>query len=291
MELRKIAERFQNLFPMIFRDCSYRLITNKLLWVLVAILMLPCALGLFVYYEFADDRLSENIDGETVYYTDDGSLLHENLREMFLDLSQFFGMGFIALLLGIMFSSELISEEYNNKTMQLFRTSPIHPLEILTYRYLSGVITGIVLLGLYSTIFYIIVMMGSGIHGITEELSLLVLVIKITLLSWIGFLSIFCAINIYFERPYLICFIYWLLWEQIVSAQNYQQLTLSHYINSITYDALVDMNWSVSASDYGLVNSNNDTIATEPLLATLIIVFISLLFLFVGSRGIAAKQF
>ena len=53
--------------------------------------------------------------------------------------------------------------------MQLFRTSPIHPLEILTYRYLSGVITGIVLLGLYSTIFYIIVMMGSGIHGITEE--------------------------------------------------------------------------------------------------------------------------
>ena len=105
------------------------------------------------------------------------------------------------------------------------------------------------------------------------------------------FLSIFCAINIYFERPYLICFIYWLLWEQIVSAQNYQQLTLSHYINSITYDALVDMNWSVSASDYGLVNSNNDTIATEPLLATLIIVFISLLFLYVGSRGIAAKQF
>ncbi len=291
MEMRRIIERFTKLFPPIFKDCSYRLITNKLIWVLIAILILPCALGLLVYYEFSDDRLSEEVDGDTIYYNDDGGLLHEDLRDTFLTFSEFFGMGFIALLLGIMFSSELISEEYNNKTMQLFRTSPIHPLEIITYRYLTGVITGVILLGLYSSLLYIVIMMGAGIHGIIEDLNVLLLMIKIILLSWIGFLSIFCAINVYFERPYLICFIYWLLWEQIISGQNYQQLTITHYINSITYSALLEMKWNITANDYGLINSNGDTIATDPLISTIIIIFIAVFFVFVGSRGIAAKQF
>ena len=291
MEISKMISRAPLLFTPIFKDCSYRLITNKVTWILIAILMLPCALGLLVYYEYSDDRISNEVDGETIYYTDDGFLLHEDLREVFLDLSRFFGMGFIALLLGIMFSSELISEEYNTKTMQILRTSPIHPIEILAYRYVSGIITGVALLGLYSTIFYIIVMMGAGIHGIMEELELLTLVIKIIMLNWIGFLSIFCAINVYFERPYLICFIYWLFWEQIISGQNYQQLTVTHYINSIIYDSLTEMGWIVTADDYGLVNSNNDTIATDPLISTLIIIIIGILFIFIGSRGIAAKQF
>ena len=291
MEMRRIIERFTKLFPPIFKDCSYRLITNKLIWVLIAILILPCALGLLVYYEFSDDRLSEEVDGDTIYYNDDGGLLHEDLRGTFLTFSEFFGMGFIALLLGIMFSSELISEEYNNKTMQLFRTSPIHPLEIITYRYLTGVITGVIILGLYSSLLYIVIMMGAGIHGIIEDLNVLLLVIKIILLSWIGFLSIFCAINVYFERPYLICFIYWLLWEQIISGQNYQQLTITHYINSITYNALLEMKWNITANDYGLVNSNGDTIATDPLISTIIIIFIAVFFVFVGSKGIATKQF
>ena len=291
MEISKMIDRVALLFPPIFKDCSYRLITNKVTWILIAILMLPCALGLLVYYEYSDDRLSEEVDGETIYYTDDGFLLHEDLREIFLDLSRCFRMGFIALLLGIMFSSELISEEYNIKTMQILRTSPIHPIEILAYRYVSGIITGVALLGLYSTIFYIIVMIGAGIHGIMEELELLTLVIKIIILNWIGFLSIFCAINVYFERPYLICFIYWLFWEQIISGQNYQQLTVTHYINSIIYDSLTEMGWIVTADDYGLVNSNNDTIATDPLLSALIIIIIGILFIFIGSRGIASKQF
>ena len=291
MEINKILGRAPVLFSPIFKDCAYRLITNKVTWILVAILMLPCALGLLVYYEYSDDRISEEVDGETIYYTDDGFMLHEELRETFLELSRFFGMGFIALLLGIMFSSELISEEYNIKTMQILRTSPIHPIEILAYRYVSGIITGVALLGLYSTIFYITVMMGAGIHGIMEELELLALVIKIIMLNWVGFLSIFCAINVYFERPYLICFIYWLFWEQIISGQNYQQLTMTHYTNSIIYDSLTEMGWIVTADDYGLVNSNNDTIATDPLLSTLIIIIIGILFIFIGSRGIAAKQF
>ena len=102
MEISKMLGRAPVLFSPIFKDCAYRLITNKVTWILVAILMLPCALGLLVYYEYSDDRISEEVDGETIYYTDDGFMLHEELRETFLDLSRFFGMGFIALLLGIM---------------------------------------------------------------------------------------------------------------------------------------------------------------------------------------------
>jgi len=291
MEINKMINRAKVLFPPIFKDCFYRLITNILTWIIIVILMLPCAFGLLIYYEFSDDRLYEEVDGEKIYYTDDGELLHEDLREAYLDLSQIFGIGFIALLLGIMFSSELINEEYNTKTMQILRTSPIHPIEIFTYRYLSGVITGVAIIGLYSTIFYIIVMMGAGIHGILEELEVLALVIKIIILTWIGFLSIFCAINVYFERPYLICFIYWLFWEQIISGLNYQQLSLTHYINSIIYDSLSEMGWNVTASDYGLVNSNNDIIATDPFISTLIVFIVGISFIFIGARGIASKEF
>jgi len=291
MEINKMINRAKVLFPPIFKDCFYRLITNILTWIIIVILMLPCAFGLLIYYEFSDDRLYEEVDGEKIYYTDDGELLHKDLREAYLDLSQIFGIGFIALLLGIMFSSELINEEYNTKTMQILRTSPIHPIEIFTYRYLSGVITGVAIIGLYSTIFYIIVMMGAGIHGILEELEVLALVIKIIILTWIGFLSIFCAINVYFERPYLICFIYWLFWEQIISGLNYQQLSLTHYINSIIYDSLSEMGWNVTASDYGLVNSNNDIIATDPFISTLIVFIVGISFIFIGARGIASKEF
>ena len=85
MELGKMFKRFPTLFPPIFKDCSYRLITNKLTWVLVAILMLPCALGLLVYYEFSGDRISEEVNGEKIYYTSSGELLHEDLRVLFLE--------------------------------------------------------------------------------------------------------------------------------------------------------------------------------------------------------------
>ena len=51
------------------------------------------------------------------------------------------------------------------------------------------------------------------------------------------------------------------------------------------------MKWNITANDYGLVNSNGDTIATDPLISTIIIIFIAVFFVFVGSRGIAAKQF
>jgi len=45
------------------------------------------------------------------------------------------------------------------------------------------------------------------------------------------------------------------------------------------------------ASDYGLLNSKEEIIATEPLSAILILTIIALITLFLGARGIAKRQF
>ena len=111
MEISNVFNRSKNLFPPILKDCSLRLLINPLTWVLIVIMLLPCFLGLWYYYEFSDERQFEEVDGEKVYYGDDGGLLHVELREAFLNLSSLFIVKFIGVLLAIMFSSELINEE------------------------------------------------------------------------------------------------------------------------------------------------------------------------------------
>ena len=108
MEISNVFTRSRNLFPPILKDCSQRLLVNPLTWVLVIIMLLPCFLGLWYYYEFADERQFEEIDGEKVYYGNDGDLRHVELREAFLNLSSLFIVKFIGVLLAIMFSSCLL---------------------------------------------------------------------------------------------------------------------------------------------------------------------------------------
>ena len=62
--------------------------------------------------------------------------------------------------------------------------------------------------------------------------------------------------------------------------------------NEELFDSTKEMDgWNVVASDYGLVNSKDDIIATEPLTATLIIVIIAVITLFLGTRGLSNRQF
>jgi hypothetical protein len=134
-------------------------------------------------------------------------------------------------------------------------------------------------------------MMGSGQHGIIENLDALLLILKVLLLESIAFMGIFCVFAIYFNRPFLIGIAYWIIWESIVSGQNYQKLTVTHYLNSILFDSTKEMSWDVVASDYGLVNSKGAIIATEPLTAVLIIVIIAIITLILGTRGLSNRQF
>ncbi len=289
--VQSFAKRSKNLFPPIAKDCIYRLLVNKITWIVVAILLLPCVLGVVIYFQTDEDRQVRESNGEKVYYDEDGDLIHEDAREEFLNIFDLFVISFVAIIMAIIFSSELINEEFENKTMQLLRTTPIHPFEIILHRYLAGVISMFAILGLNAIIFYYAVMMPSGTHGILENLDVLLMVLQILLFESLAFIAIFCVFTTYLEKPYLVGIIYWIVWESFVSTQNYQQLTITHYLNSMIFNSTKAMGWDVQASDFNLVNSNEEILATEPFTAMLIIVVIAILSLILASRGIANRQF
>ena len=289
--VQSFAKRSKNLFPPIAKDCIYRLLVNKITWIVVAILLLPCVLGVVIYFQTDEDRQVQESNGEKIYYDEDGDLIHEDAREEFLNIFDLFVISFVAIIMAIIFSSELINEEFENKTMQLLRTTPIHPFEIIFHRYLAGVISMFAILGLNAIIFYYTVMMPSGTHGILENLDVLLMVLQILLFESLAFIAIFCVFTTYLEKPYLVGIIYWIVWESFVSTQNYQQLTITHYLNSMIFDSTKAMGWDVEASGFNLVNSNEEVIATEPFTAMLVIVVVAILSLILASRGIANRQF
>jgi len=56
------------------------------------------------------------VNGEKIYYDiESGELLHEQGSVIFLELSNIFSIGFVGIVIAIMFSSELINEEYTIK--------------------------------------------------------------------------------------------------------------------------------------------------------------------------------
>ena len=299
--------RFKNMFPPIYKDCTYRIIKNKLTWIMIVMLLLPAVLvfygGLIEYGTFGleDKRQYETVDGNKIYYDEYGELMHEDLaEEIFYGFSTGLGelpgftLGLFGILLIIMISSEIIGEEYTAKTMNILRTTPISPFEILAYRYLSAVIGTISILGIYTIFFYVMVMQFSGIHGIMKELDVLILVLKLIVLESIAFVGIFCLIAVYTKRAFIISFTYWLLWENIIpplSPNIIQKFTVNHYLNSIEFDSAKSLEWNVSESTYYLVDSSGNSLATEPLAAIFIFAFIMTLTLVLGAIGIANRQF
>jgi len=301
MEIKDIFNRSKNLGIPIVKDCIYRLLMNKLTWILILILVLPGLLGLWAYTNDKDERQVQEVDGENIYYYNNnaefelvGLPIHENVREVFIEISSLFLIKFIGVLMAIMFASELINEEFNRKTIQILRTTPISPLEIIFYRYIAGVICMFSLLAVTSLIYYLITMMNAGFYGIKEEYDILLLVIKIIMIESIAYLGIFILISVYFDRPFFLGIIYWMLWETIVSGGNYQQITVSHYLDSILFKGLENMNWDVLAEDYGLIKTaGNNTVelVTEPLTAIIIVFITAMATIWISAKGMGKRQF
>ena len=180
MEISEILNRSKNLGIPIVKDCIYRLLMNKLTWILILILVLPGLLGLWVYTNDKDERQVQEVDGDKIYYYNSnadfeliGLPIHEEVRGAFIDISEVFLIKFIGVLMAIMFASELINEEFNKKTIQILRTTPISSLEIIFYRYIAGVVCMFSLLAFTSLIYYLITMMNAGFYGIKEEFDIL----------------------------------------------------------------------------------------------------------------------
>ena len=301
MEISEILNRSKNLGIPIVKDCIYRLLMNKLTWILILILVLPGLLGLWVYTNDKDERQVQEVDGDKIYYYNSnadfeliGLPIHEEVRGAFIDISEVFLIKFIGVLMAIMFASELINEEFNKKTIQILRTTPISSLEIIFYRYIAGVVCMFSLLAFTSLIYYLITMMNAGFYGIKEELHILLLVIKIILIESIAYIGIFILISVYFDRPFFLGIIYWMLWEMIVSGGNYQQVTVSHYLDSILFKGLENMNWNVLTEDYGLIKTaGNNTVdlVTEPLTAIIIVFITAIATIWISAKGMEKRQF
>ncbi len=301
MEIKEILNRSINLGKPIIKDCISRLLMNKLTWILLVILVLPALLGVWAYTNDQDERQIQKINGDEIYYYDAnaesdlvGLPIHENVRENFIEISNIFIIKFIGVLMAIMFASELINEEFNKKTVQVLRTTPISPLEIIFYRYIAGVICMFSLLAFTSLIYYIIIMMNAGFYGIKEEFDVLMLIIKLIMIESIAYIGIFILISVHFDRPFFLGIVYWMLWEMIVSGGNYQQITVSHYLNSILFKGLGNMNWNVSAEDYGLVKTAGETttdLVTEPLTAVIIVFIMALATIWISAKGMERRQF
>tara|TARA_B100001142_G_scaffold259421_1_gene261566 strand:- start:1160 stop:2059 length:900 start_codon:yes stop_codon:yes gene_type:complete len=299
MEIKDILDRATNLGKPIIKDAILRLLMNKLTWILILILLLPAILGLWAYTNEQDERQVQEIGGDKIYYYDTenelaGTPIHENVRETFIDISNAFLIKFIGVLMAIMFASELINEEFNKKTIQILRTTPIRPFEIILYRYIAGVVCMFSILAVTSLIYYIITMMNAGLYGIKEESDVLFLVIKLLLLESVAYIGIFILISVYFDRPFFLGIIYWMLWEMIVSGGNYQQITVSHYLNSTLFQGLKNMGWDVSTEDFGLIKSAGDEtldLVTEPFTAAIIIAILALITVGLSARGIERRQF
>ena len=299
MEIKDILDRATNLGKPIIKDAILRLLMNKLTWILILILLLPAILGLWAYTNEQDERQVQEIGGDKIYYYDTenelaGTPIHENVRETFIDISNAFLIKFIGVLMAIMFASELINEEFNKKTIQILRTTPIRPFEIILYRYIAGVVCMFSILAVTSLIYYIITMMNAGLYGIKEESDVLFLVIKLLLLESVAYIGIFILISVYFDRPFFLGIIYWMLWEMIVSGGNYQQITVSNYLYSTLFQGLKNMGWDVSTEDFGLIKSAGDEtldLVTEPFTAAIIIAILALITVGLSARGIEGRQF
>ncbi len=110
----------------------------------------------------------------------------------------------------------------------------------------------------------------------------------------IAYIGIFILISVHFDRPFFLGIVYWMLWEMIVSGGNYQQITVSHYLNSILFKGLGNMNWNVSAEDYGLVKTAGETttdLVTDPLTAVIIVFIMALVTIWISAKGMERRQF
>ena len=85
-----------------------------------------------------------------------------------------------------------------------------------------------------------------------------------------------------------------MLWEMIVSGGNYQQVTVSHYLDSILFKGLENMNWNVLTEDYGLIKTaGNNTVdlVTEPLTAIIIVFITAIATIWISAKGMEKRQF
>ena len=276
----------------VFLDGIWQFLLARSTLIIAALLLTPCLLSGWYWYDTRGDVETQVIDGEEVR-TYDGEELHTFMAKVFYGLAFHIYLPLVVALVALLGAAELLDSEFRQKTMQLLRTSPVRMYEILLPKLLAGTLGTFVAVGTPLTVIYLALLAHGGSFGLREHLPLLGAALGALLLASLAYSGIFLLINALVRRPLPVSLVYWLVWEVMLANGGSQRFTVMHYLRSfalprLDYLGIVaeDLNLTIESTSGELVS-----IATDPLQAVAVLLALTAVGILLTARLLERKQF
>ena len=279
----------------VFLDGIRQFLLARSTLIIAALLLTPCLLSGWYWYDTRGDVETQVIDGEEVR-TYDGEELHTFMAKVFYGLAFHIYLPLVVALVALLGAAELLDSEFRQKTMQLLRTSPVRMYEILLPKLLAGTLGTFVAVRLPLTGIYLALLVNAGSFGLREHLPLLGAALGTLLLASLAYSGIFLLINALVRRPLPVSLVYWLVWEVMLANGGSQRFTVMHYLRSfalprLDYLGIVadDLNLTIEIMSGGLPELVS--IATDPLQAVAVLLALTAVAILLSARLLERKQF
>ena len=279
----------------VFRDGVRQFLLARSTLIIAALLLTPCLLSGFYWYDSRGEVETQVIDGNGVRVRN-GEVLHTEMANIFFYLAFNIYLPLVVGLVALLGAVELLNTEFKQKTMQLLRTSPVRMHEILLPKLLAGTLGTFVAVGLPLTGIYLALMVNGGWYGLREPLPLLGAVLATLILASLSYSGIFLLINALVRRPLPVSLVYLLVWEVMLGNGGSQRFTILHYLRSFALPRLEYL--GIEAGDLNLtvetitgIFAEATSIATDPLLAVGVLLAVSALAFLLATRLLERKQF
>ena len=279
----------------VFLDGIRQFLLARSTLIIAALLLTPCLLSGWYWYDTRGDVETQVIDGEEVR-TYDGEELHTFMAKVFYGLAFHIYLPLVVALVALLGAAELLDSEFRQKTMQLLRTSPVRMYEILLPKLLAGTLGTFVAVRLPLTGIYLALLVNAGSFGLRLHLPLLGAALGTLLLASLAYSGIFLLINALVRRPLPVSLVYWLVWEVMLANGGSQRFTVMHYLRSfalprLDYLGIVadDLNLTIEIMSGGLPELVS--IATDPLQAVAVLLALTAVAILLSARLLERKQF
>ena len=279
----------------VFLDGIRQFLLARSTLIIAALLLTPCLLSGWYWYDTRGDVETQVIDGEEVRAYD-GEVLHTFMADVFYGLAFHIYLPLVVALVALLGAAELLDSEFRQNTMQLLRTSPVRMYEILLPKLLAGTLGTFVAVGLPLTGIYLALLAHGGSFGLREHLPLLGAALGALLLASLAYSGIFLLINALVRRPLPVSLVYWLVWEVMLANGGSQRFTVMHYLRSfalprLDYLGIVadDLNLTIESTSGGLPELVS--IATDPLQAVAVLLALTAVAILLSARLLERKQF
>ena len=286
----------------VFLDGTRQFLLARSTLIIAALLLTPCLLSVWYWYDTGGETETQVIDGEEVRVVfngdeeDNGRPLHEFLADIFYGLAFQLYLPLVVALVALLGAAELLDSEFRQNTMQLLRTSPVRMHEILLPKLLAGTVGTFLAVGLPLTSIYFALLVHAGSFGLREHLPLLGAALGTLLLASLAYSGIFLLINALVKRSLPVSLIYWLVWEVMLANGDSQRFTVMHYLRSfalprLDYLGIVadDLNLAIVTTSGGLTELVS--IATDPWQAAGVLLALTTVAMLLSARLLERKQF